>query len=273
MKAKEEKKIPEKKRNSMNKLKKLIESKRTILVASIKNIPGSQFQEITKKFRDKAIILVSKKNLIIRAIDSAADEKIKSLKEQIQDSTAILFSDIDCFELATELIDKKSPAKAKAGQIATEDIEIPAGPTDMTPGPAISELGALGIQILIDKGKISIKQPKIITMKGEKISSGAADIMNKLDIKPFSIGFIPLAAFDTKEGKLYLNININREGILNKMRFAHEKAFPFAVQIGYANKDTIGFLIEKAGMHEKTLGKFINIENAPQQNSGEEDKQ
>jgi len=270
MKPKEEKEIPEKKKNLMNKLKKLLETKKTILIASIKNIPGSQFQEITKKFRTKAIVKVPKKNIIIKAIDSVEDKDIKKLREHIKDSTAILFSDIDCFELATELIDKKSPAKAKVGQKAEEDIEIPAGLTDLTPGPAISELGALGIQILIDKGKISIKQSKVVAKKGEKITAGVADVMNKLDIKPFSIGFVPLAAFDTKEKKLYINIKINREEILNEIKFAYGKSLPFAVQIGYVSNNTISFLIKKAEMHKKSLEKFTNT---PQQNSGEEIKQ
>jgi len=97
------------------------------------------------------------------------------------------------------LEESKSPAKAKPGQEAPEDIEIPEGPTDLIPGPAISELGALGIQIQIEKGKIHIKEAKVIAKQGAKISQGAADLMGKLDIKPFSVGFIPLCSFDTKE--------------------------------------------------------------------------
>ncbi len=46
------------------------------------------------------------------------------------------------------------------------DLEIPAGPTDLIPGPAISEMGALGIQIQIQGGKIEVKQPRIVTKKG-----------------------------------------------------------------------------------------------------------
>src|SRR4030042_5786598 len=165
------------KKETVKELADLISKKRTILIASIKNIPASQFQEITKKLRGKAIVKVPKKNLIIRALDSSKDEHVKQIEEQVKENVAVLFSDIDCFELAAELVRNKTPAKAKAGQEAPEDIEIPAGPTELVPGPAISELGALGIQIQIDKGKINIKEPKIIAHKGTKISTGAADIM------------------------------------------------------------------------------------------------
>ena len=130
------------KMNIVRELSELVKNKKTILIASIKNIPASQFQEIGKKLRGKAIIKVPKKKLIFRALDSSGNDVIKKLKEQIKDSVAILFSDLDCFDLALELIENKSPVKAKVGQEAPEDIEVSEGPTDLVPGPAISELGS-----------------------------------------------------------------------------------------------------------------------------------
>ncbi len=251
--------ISEKKKETVKELTNLIKGKRTILIVSIKSIPTSQFQEITKKLRGKAIVKVPKKNLIFHALENSGDEKIKKIEEEIKDNVAILFSDMDCFELAAEIVRNKTPAKAKTGQEAPEDIEVPAGPTELVPGPAISELGALGIQIQIDKGKITIKEPKIIVEKGHKISSGAADIMNKLDIKPFSISLVPLVGYDSHEKKLYLNIQIDKEKTIENLKEAFGKALPFAVDIGYVCDDTISFLIRKAGRDAKALEKFTEI--------------
>ena len=247
------KKVSPEKKKTVEELKKLIEGSNTILIASIKNLPGSQFQEIKKKLRGKAIVKVPRKNITLIAIDSLKNEEIEGLKEQIKESTALLFSKLDCFELASELESIKSPSKAKAGQIAPEDIEIPEGPTDLVPGPAISELGALGIKIQIDKGKILIKESKIIVKKGGKISQGACDIMNKLGIKPFTIGFVSLAAFDSKDKKIYLDIKVDREGTINQIKESYRKALSFAVAVTYASKETIGFLLAKANSHAKVL--------------------
>ena len=262
--AKEKAHVSDEKKKTVSELEKLIKNKKTILITSIKNIPTSQFQIIAKKLRGKAIVKVPKKNLIFKAIDNSGNDAVKELKEKINDNIALLFSDIDAFELAGELVRNKSPAKAKPGQEAPEDIVIEAGPTDLLPGPAISELGALGIQVQIDKGKIVIREPRTITKKGEKISAGAADVMSKLDIKPFSVGFIPLSAFDSQENKIYTNINIDPEGTVQKLKSAFGKALPFAVAVGYASKDTIGFLIGKAGMHAKALEKFAGEEKKEQ---------
>lgn len=248
--------VSERKKKAVTELSKLLKEKKTFLIASIKNIPGSQFQEIVKKLRGKAVVKVPKKNLILKALDSSKDKEIKQVREKIGESFALLFSDIDCFELAIDLLRKKSPSKAKVGQLAPEDIEIPAGPTDLVPGPAISELGALGIQIQIENGKITIRTPKVIAKKDTKITQGAADLMNKLDIKPFSIGFIPVAAFDNESKIFYPVMDINPDKTLDDLKIAYGKAIPFAVQIGYTTPETIIFLIGKARRQELTLDKL-----------------
>lgn len=250
--------VSEAKKGIVKELTDLIKKKKTVLIVSIKGIPTSQFQEMTKKLRGKAIVKVPKKNLVFRAIETSEDEHIKKLEEKIQENVAVLFSDVDCFELAAELVKNKNPAKAKPGQEAPEDIEVPAGPTELVPGPAISELGAVGLQVQIDKGKLSIKESKVVVKKGQKISAAVADVLGKLDIKPFSISLIPLAGYDSHEKKVYLDIQINPEKAIADLKAAFGKSLPFAVEIGYVCKDTIGFLLQKASRHEKAIEKYGN---------------
>jgi len=262
---KTEKKKPEthvskEKIKNVAELGKLIKENKTIFVASIKNIPGGQFQEIVKNLRGKAVVKVPKKNLIFRAIDANENPEIKDLKEKIKEDVVVLFSNLDSFELASELVKSKRPAKAKPGQIAPTDIEIPEGPTELVPGPAITELGALNIPIQITDGKIHIKKAKVIAKQGESISKGASELMGKLNIKPFTIGFIPICAFDTEEKKLYVDIKIDPEEAVNELQNAFGRALPFAVEIGYVTKETITFMIGKAGRNEMVLESLLGKE-------------
>ncbi len=256
--------VSKRKIQSVKELTRLMGENRTILIASIKSIPASQFQEISKKMRGKAVIKVPKRNLIGRVLESSGEEHLKKLKEKVDDSVAIVFSDSDPFELALELMQNKSAIRAKAGQISPENIEVPAGPTELIPGPAITELGALGIPIAIDKGKITIKEAKIIAKKGEKISKGAVEVMNKLDIKPFKVGFIPISAFDTKAKKLYLEIKIDKEKTLSDLKEQFGKSLALAVSIGYTSKETIKFLLGKALSHESAIQRLIKEESGKQ---------
>jgi len=264
-----EKAIPADKLKTVNELKELIKSKKTILIASIKNLPASQFQEICKMLRGKAIVKVPKKSLALRAVDGIDKGAIKPLKEHIQEDIAILFSDLDAFELSSELVERRKSAKAKAGQESPEDIVIEAGPTSLLPGPAISELGALGLKVAVEGGKISIKENKVLVKKGDLISPGAASLMTKLDIKPFKLGFEPLVAYDTQEEKLYVGIRIDKEEALKVLRESLSKALGFAVNLGYTNEDTIKFILAKAASHERALSALMKHESNVEENKEE----
>jgi len=264
-----EKAIPADKLKTVTELRELMKGKKTILIASIKNLPASQFQEICKMLRGKAIVKVPKKSLALRAVDGIDKGAIKPLKEHIQEDIAILFSDLDAFELSSELVEKRKSAKAKAGQESPEDIVIDAGPTSLLPGPAISELGALGLKVAVEGGKISIKESKVLVKKGDIISSGAASLMTKLDIKPFKLGFEPLVAYDAQEEKLYVGIRIDKEEALKVLRESLSKALGFAVNLGYTNEDTIKFILAKAASHERALSALIKHEGNVEENKEE----
>lgn len=259
--------VSEVKVKAVKEMTNLFDTSKTILVASIKNIPSSQYQEIGKKLRGKAVVKVPKKKLAYLAIDSSKRPELKALKDKLGDSFALLFSNLDAYDLAADLLKNRSPSKAKAGQIAPEDIEIQAGPTDLVPGPAISELGALGIQIMIQGGKIEIKANKVITKKGDKISEKACDVMSKLGIKPFTIGFNPICAFDANENTIYTELNIDSDATVAEMKNLYGKALAFAVAIGYASENTIKFMLSKAYMQGKALEKFTHT---PETKTGEE---
>jgi len=146
--------IPEYKTESVKMLVEQLQSSTTVLIASIKGLPASQFQSIKSKFRGRAEILVAKKSIVNRALVATGKGALINLKEKIGADVALIFSDIEAYELAGMLIDNQSPSKAKVGDIAPEDITIEEGPTDLMPGPAISELGAVGLKVVVDGGKL-----------------------------------------------------------------------------------------------------------------------
>jgi hypothetical protein len=99
-------------------------------------------------------------------------------------------------------------------------------------------------------------------------------MMSKLDIKPFSIGFIPVAAFDNESKIFYSDLNINPDQILDNLKEAYGRSLPFAVQIAYSTPETITFLIGKAGRQEIAIANLQNKKsetttNTPEVNSEE----
>jgi large subunit ribosomal protein L10 len=229
--------------------------RKTLLIASIKNIPCSKLQEIRKKLRGKAEMKIAKKNLIDFALEHAKNPALKDLENYVKEDSALLFSDEDAFELSAFLSENKSKAKAKAGQIATDDIIVEAGATDLPPGPDISVLSGVGLKVKIEGGKIAIQDSKVLVKKGEKVKADVAAILAKLNIMPFKIGLEPLAAFS--EGKIYSGIKVDKEEMINELKIMGGKAIAFAVTLDYPTKETLSFVLGKAQAHEKALAGLI----------------
>lgn len=250
-----------KKEKIVDELAKMIGESRSVMIASVKNLPAANFQEIRKQIRKDATIRIYKKNIILKAIDKVEKGGIKEMKNFVVEDSALLFSKIDAFELSSILAESRTPAKAKEGQEAPEDIVIRAGPTDLVPGPAISQLGAVGLKIAVEEGKIAIKEDKVIVKKGDKIKAAAADIMAKLDIKPFKIGFEPLVAFDVKENKLFKDVKVEKDKEIENLKYSAGKAIAFAFKIGWICKETLGLILAKAKAEEGKIAEIMSKQN------------
>ncbi len=255
----EKRKIPEKKKKELAKLVELIQKNNTIMVVSIENISAPQFQKIKKMLKNEATIKVVKKNLMIRAVNETQKTKknVGMLKKWFEKSFAIVFSSKDPFELASILADNKFPTKAKAGQTALQDIVIEAGLTDLPAGPIISELSKLKIKAGIEAGKIVIKESCTLVKKGEKIKEDVASILAKLEITPFTIGLEPLAAYDSKEDKIYENIKIDKEGVIKNIKEMFNNAFNLALNIEYPTEEISSILIKKANQEANIILNLI----------------
>ncbi len=238
-------------------LAELILKSKSFIIAGIKNLPSRQFQEIKKSIRDKAIVKVSKKNIMLRTIKFIGKESIKELENYISSDCAFVISNLEGFELAGLLSKKKTPVFAKAGQLAEEDIEVKEGITDLVPGPAISELGSLGLQVSVQEGKIAIKKTKVVIKKGETINQNAASIFQKLNIQPFKVGLNIIIIYDVEKEKIYKDIKIDSESCAQELKIASNKALRIAQKINYYCKGTIRYFLAKANSHSEKLKSFI----------------
>ena len=254
--------ISEAKKAKVKELAELMK-KKTVMVISVKGLPSAQFQDIKKKLRSKARVQVVKKSVVRFALDHCGIKELHGLVKYVDDSTAMLFSDADAFEISGILANEKSPSKAKAGQIAPFDIEVKAGPTELLPGPDISALSAVGLVPKVEGGKIAIVKDKIILEEGKVVSEAIASIMAKLGIIPFEVGIEPVAAFDGEDKKVYADIRIDKEGFLEVLLDDYGRGIAFAVELGIMNDTTLDFILGKAKAHEGVVSRIISGEAEP----------
>ena len=251
----------EQKKKIVSELAEKLKNSKTLLLASTKSLPSSQFHKIKKSLRGKAELRVVKKTILNRAILATEKGSLQNLKDYIKSDVAVLISEEDAFELSSILSENQSPVKAKSGDIAPEDIRVEQGPTDLPPGPAISELSGVGLKVSVEGGKLAIKQGATLVKEGEKINEKVASVLAKLNITPMKVGFIPIAAYDSVSETIYTEIKIDKPAALEELRVSISKSLGFAVKIIYTTDKTIPYLIAKAGLQEKALQAHIHDNN------------
>jgi large subunit ribosomal protein L10 len=218
---------------------------------------ASALQKIKRDLKDKAVIKVAKKSILLFALDKA--EK-GNLKEFIKDYPALILTNMDPFKLYFLLQKRKTPAFAKPGDIPTKDIEVKAGPTDLPPGPAISTLTKVGIHAKVEAGKIAVMKDKVVCKAGEKVSLELASALQLLKIETMEIG-LNVVLFEEK-GTVYTKeqLFIDEEKLLNDIQLAIQNAFNLSINSDYPTKETIGFMLAKAQIQAKQIATEAKIE-------------
>jgi large subunit ribosomal protein L10 len=233
-------------------LKRLIEENPVVGIINIHKMPAAPLQSIRYSIRDGAKIVVTKKELILRALEKSGNKS--SLINHVVTQPALIFSTMNPFKLYRIIQKSKSKVAAKAGDIAICEIVAPAGPTDLPPGPAITSLSKVKIMAKVEGGKIAVIKDTIVAKKGDVISPDVASALSMLKIQPMEIGLDVTSIWEN--GTIFNKdvLAVDEDKIMADMGLAASQAFNLAVNAGWITKQTIGPMIAKAFMNAKTLG-------------------
>jgi len=255
-----QKAIPLKKVKRVEELSKLFESYDSILIVNITGVTTPVLHEVRAKLREKGSVVKVVKNTLARlAIERVSKKKkgLKKLKEYLKGQNAVIFTNENVFALKLFLDKNRIPREARAGDIAQDDIVIPAGNTNFAPGPILSLFSKLKIPTSIKEGSIWVTKDTIVAKAGEEISAELADLLKKLGIKPIKVGLDCKVAYT--DGvvipKDLLEVDLNK--IRREVEEAIQAAFNLALNSIYPTSETIGFIVRKA--YAEALNLSINV--------------
>jgi large subunit ribosomal protein L10 len=201
---------------------------------------------VRKVLRGNAEIIVVKNKLAKLALKKAGIKNADELLQRMTGQNALLFSKMDPFKLYLLLEKNRVSLPARAGDIAPNDIMVPAGNTGQPAGPVLSEFREAGIQTKIESGSIWVVKDSVAAKTGTEISPKLASLLSKLGIKPIRAGLSIALAYDN--GLIYgadavaIDLEKYRESLLSG--YASSRAL--AVYIGYLTKETAPDIIAKA---------------------------
>lgn len=232
-----------------------------VAAVNMENMPAPQLQRMRALLREKVVLIMTKRRLMLLAIESVKEKKkgIEQIVPHLKGMPAIIFTKENPFLLYKTISKNKSPAPAKAGQTAPRDIVVKAGPTTFAPGPIIGELGAAGIKTGVEGGKVAIKADSVVVREGQVIKPNVASILTRLGIEPMEIGLDITAVYE--DGMIYTKnvLSVDEDELKAKICEAGQWAFNLAIEAGILNKDTTEFMIQKAFRDSKAVAIEANI--------------
>jgi len=227
-------------------------------VVGVRGIPASALQRMRRELRQRGTpITVATNSAIRHALEKAAAERpaLRPLLEQVEDQTAVLSTEGNPFALFQQFLKTRSPTPARGGEVAPNDIFVPAQTTSFKPGPIVGELQHAGFPAAIEKGKVVLKKDTTIVKAGHPISREVATMLTRLEIFPLEVGLTLRAVVDGEvfypPELLSVDLDARRADLARGAR----AALGLAVELGYATPATLPILVAKA--HRRALAVAI----------------
>lgn len=239
------------KKQKVNEIANQLKSAKVVAVIDLHTLPNALLHQIRKELKADAKVIIYKTSLLKRALKVA---KLDSLLPAMKGEKALLIANTDPFKLYKKMNANPLKVYAKPGQIAPYDIIVPAGETQLPPGPILTELKTAGIDARIQAGKVAVGKDSLVAKKGEVIKDVVAKALQKLDIRPFEVRVhVPLAY---EGGIVYSEelLNVDEKKLLSDMTSGYFQARAISMEIGYITKDTIEPLIQKAYRNARHIG-------------------
>jgi large subunit ribosomal protein LP0 len=160
------------------------------LIVSADHVASKQMQNIRMDLRGKAVVLFGKNTMIRKALQLGAethpDAGLETLRGAMKGNLGFIFAtNCELDDIRATLDKFVLNSAAKAGQDSMVNLDLPAGPTGMDPSQT-SFFQTLNIATKIVKGQIELISAFPMLKIGEKVSAGAAQLLNKLGNTPFS---------------------------------------------------------------------------------------
>ncbi len=244
--------IPEWKKNTVKELVDYCRRYPVVAIMGIEGITAEQMQKMRRSLKDLGVLRITRNTLIRLALDGANDG-FKKLKDYVAGQTAIFFTDENPFRIFKKMEESKTEAPLKANMISPVDIVVEKGPTSFRPGPVVSELQSAGIPAAIEKGKVVIKETRVVLKQGERVDPKLAEALAKLEIKPLKVGFDIRAIYE--DGIIYLpeTLRLDVDEYFNLIVTAAQNAMNLSINAVYPTVHNISQLLIKAHTEARNL--------------------
>jgi large subunit ribosomal protein L10 len=246
---------PERKVKLYNDLQGLAKSYNVIALSKMTKVRSAQLMAIRKKFRKDIKIITIKNKVAQKSFEKIFDDVkgLDFLNKELEGQCALMFTNISPFKLNLTFDKNKIFLAAKGGDIAPNELVVPAGNTGINPGPVLSEFKESKVPTKIDQGTIWVSKDTTVAKPGDIISQKLAALLSKLNIKPIEAGVA--VNFAISEGLQFKekDLKIVIEDYVQDLVKSFQEALVLSVEAVYFNKESMPLILQKAKQHAISL--------------------
>ncbi len=237
---------PPKKLEMLQHIEELAKKYDTVIVSKLHKVRAGQLMLLRKNFRQQLVMVVAKNQIAALGLKKANLKNADQFVSNLTGQNALIFTNMNPFNLYLSLEKSKVTLPARAGDIATSDIVIPSGSTGIPPGPVLSEFKEAGVQTRIEAGSIYVSRDSVVAHLGDVISPKLAGLLARLNIKPIKAGLSIFMA--SAEGLLLLqkDIAIDLEQYRSDVTMAAKEALGLALEAAYVTPESLPLLFGRA---------------------------
>jgi large subunit ribosomal protein L10 len=224
-----------------------------VALVRMEKVRSSQLLPLRKKFKGEVEIMSIKDKVAKKALETLDIPGIKNIIEDLTGQCLFMFTNMSPFKLNVLLGKNKILLLARAGDIASKDIVIPAKNTGVAPGPILTDFKEAGVPTKIDQGTIWITKDTTPVAKGGIISPKLATLLGKLDIKAVEAGISLGAALEKGIHYSKEDLVIDVEKFRNELIQAHQEAMALSIEAVYVTKDNVEQILAKAAHASRSV--------------------
>jgi large subunit ribosomal protein L10 len=246
-------KYPKRKTQLYQQLQEMPKKYDVVALVRMEKVRSSQLLPLRKKFKGEVEIMSIKDKVAKKALETLDIPGIKNIIEDLTGQCLFMFTNMSPFKLNVLLGKNKILLLARAGDIASKDIVIPAKNTGVAPGPILTDFKEAGVPTKIDQGTIWITKDTTPVEKGGIISPKLATLLGKLDIKAVEAGISLGAALEKGIHYSKEDLVIDVEKFRNELIQAHQEAMALSIEAVYVTKDNVEQILAKAAHASRSV--------------------
>ena len=236
------------KKDTVSDLHELLTGGETLAVIDIHGVPASAMFGMRAELRGQMSIQVAKKRLMKIAWERAGFDlaDLETLYSSAVQPALVSSSQLNSFEMFSELKKTEAGRAAKAGDVAPTQIVVEKQDTGMPPGPIVGELNSVGIPAKIMGGSVQIQKRTVVLEEGDVFEGDLGLMLSKIGVNPIVTG---LRLCGTLEGGTLFEpttLDIDYEQFEQDLIGYAAGAFNLACNITWFTSQTMPTLLSKA---------------------------